>query len=240
MDPRAMRPHGLAMLAFHGGDRGAELAVERDDGHRDRLPVHHFFRTSEEFLPLERIALDRCRGTILDVGAGSGLHALALQARGAEVTALDIAPEAVAIMRARGVRNAREGDVFAFDGGPYDTLLLLGHGIGMVEDLDGLDRFLAHARQMLTADGRVLVHSLDVRDTEDPVHLAYHASNRDAGRYVGQTRLRFAFGEHVGPWCGWLHVDPETLGHHADVQGWAMEIVVQPGGGEYLAQLTRA
>jgi SAM-dependent methyltransferase len=239
MNARAMHPHGQAMLAFHAGDHAAELAVERDDGYRDHLPVSHFFRTSEEFFPLERIALDRCGDTVLDIGAGSGLHTLALQERGAEVTALDICPEAVEIMRGRGVRDARVGDVFAFDGGPYDTLLLLGHGIGMVEDLEGLKRFLPHARRLTTAQGRVLVHSIDVRDTEDPLHLAYHAANREAGRYVGETRLRFAFGMDVGPWCGWLHVDPETLGGHSGAEGWAMEIAAQPGGGEYLAQLTR-
>ena len=240
MDPRAMHPYALAMLAYHRGDHSAELLIRRDDGHEDVVPVAFFFRDANAFSPIETFALDRCTGRVFDVGAGAGPHSLALQARGGDVTALDVAPEAVEIMRDRGVKSAVVGDVMTFDEGAFDTLLMLGHGIGVVEDMAGLVRFLTHATQIATVGGRVLVHSVDVRDPEDPVHLSYHARNREAGRYVGETRLQFGFEGETGPWCGWLHVDPETLSEHADAAGWNTQIVVQPGGGEYLAELTRA
>ncbi len=237
MDPRAMRPYALAMQAYHHGDHTAELLIRRDDGYEDQVPIAFFFREPDAFSHVENFALDACTGHVLDVGAGSGLHSLTLQDRGTDVTALDLAPESVEIMRERGVKDVVVGDIMTYRGDPYDTVIMLGHGIGVVEDLAGLDRFLEHAGDLTHPDGSVLLHSVDVRDTEDPAHLSYHAANREAGRYVGETRLQFEFGDAVGPWCGWLHVDPETLGHHAEQHGWTMQIVVQPGRGEYLAAL---
>jgi SAM-dependent methyltransferase len=235
-----MRPYALAMQAYHQGDHAAELLIRRDDGYEDRVPIAFFFREPDAFGHVENFALDRCTGHVLDVGAGSGLHSVVLQERGVQVTALDVASEAVGIMRERGVADAVTGDVMTHTGGPYDTLIMLGHGIGVVEDLEGLDAFLAHVRSIVAPQGRVLVHSVDVRDTEDPVHLTYHARNREAGRYEGETRLQFGFGDDVGPSCGWLHVDPETLAARATAAGWNTQIVVQPGGGEYLAELSLA
>lgn len=235
-----MRPYARAMMAYHRGAEEAELLIRRDDGYEDRVPIAFFFREPIAFSHVENFALDGCAGHVLDVGAGSGLHSLALQERGTNVTALDLAPEVVEIMRDRGVRNAIVGDVMTHTGGPYDTVIMLGHGIGVVEHIEGLDRFLEQASRITTPDGSILVHSVDVRDTEDPAHLSYHARNREAGRYVGETRLQFGFANDVGPWCGWLHVDPETLSERASAAGWDTQLVIQPGSGEYLAELSRA
>jgi SAM-dependent methyltransferase len=200
--------------------------------------VSHFFRAPEEFSPIERAALERCRGRVLDIGGGTGLHSLVLQERGHEVTTIDVCPEAVEIMTARGVRDARREDVFRFRGGPFDTLLMLGHGIGLVEDLAGLDRFLPHARDLAGAGGQVLLHSTDVSRTKDPAHLSYHEANRRAGRYIGEIRLRFEYEGRGGPSCGWLHVDEDTLQKHAAPAGWKCETLRREETGDYLACLS--
>ncbi len=235
-----MFPYGRALLAYYRGDTQAELTIRREDGLEDRLPMSHFFRPAERFLPIELEALDQCRGHVLDIGAGTGLHSLVLHDRGFDVTALDVNELAVDIMDEAGVRDTRCSDIFAFDGGPFDTLLLLGHGIGMVEDLAGLDRFLIHARTLMQPDGQVLVHSHDVRKTTDPRHLTYHDAARRAGRYIGEIRMQFVFENEVGPMCGWLHVDPQTLERHAAQGQWAGEILMEEESGDYLARLTPA
>ena len=237
MDPRAMTPHGLAMFAYFDGEASAHLVIRRDDGFEVSLPASHFFRSPDEFSPIETTALESCRGDVLDIGAGAGIHSLPLQARGHAVTAIEINPEAVEIMTRRGVRDVRCVDVFDFGEGTFDTLLMLGHGIGMVEDLQGLSRFLAHARGLLRAGGQLLFDSLDVRRTEDPVHLAYHEANRRAGRYFGATRLQSEYAGRTGPYCRWLHVDPETLQREAERAAWKCEIVLRLAGGDYLARL---
>jgi hypothetical protein len=115
---------------------------------------------------------------------------------------------------------------------------MLGHGIGMTETLAGLDRFLIHARRLTAADGRLLVTSLDARWSDAPEHVAYREANRRAGRYVGEIRMQVEFAGEAGPYCGWLHVDPDTLAQHAAATGWTCAILYSEDSGDYLACLT--
>lgn len=240
MDPSAMTPYGLALLAHAAGETGAELTIRRDDGVASSLPAGHFFRDASQLSPIEAAALDRCRGDVLDVGAGTGTHSLILRDRGLTVTSIDICPQAVDVMVQRGVREARVADVFTYGGGPFDTLLLLGHGIGVVEDLDGLGRFLEHARTLVHGDGQILLDSVDVTRSSAPENRAYHEANRRGGRYVGETRIQMEFRGRRGPLCGWLHVDPRTLAERAARSGWTSEVVLEQDTGEYLARLARS
>ena len=240
MSAEAMGPYGQALLDYFRGEPLATIVVHRSDGHADNLPASVFFREPASFSPIEQAALNLCRGTVLDIGAGTGCHSLALQERGVPVLALDVSPQALEILAGRGVEACRQADVFEFQGGPFDTLLLMMHGIGMVGDLEGLDRFLSHAHTLLNLGGQLLFDSLDVRYTENPVHLAYQEANRKAGRYVGQIRLRFEYRGQLGLPFDWLHVDPGTLAEHAGRMGWSCRVVRQEENGDYLAQLTPA
>lgn len=235
----AMRPFGKALLSYLEGDQGAEVLVRREDGLESSLPARYFFRPEAEFSEIEQAATERSGGRVLDLGAGAGSVALALQGRGLSVTALDISPEAVEVGRRRGLHDVVCADAFDYRGGPFDTVLMLGHGIGMVGTLEGLDRFLVHARGLLRESGQLLVDSLDVRVTEDPANLKYHDHNRRAGRYIGEVRMQFSFRGETGPFCGWLQVDPETLESHARAAGWKTEILLCGEHGDYLARLTQ-
>lgn len=238
MNLKAMEPFGKALLAFHNGDSGAELVLRREDGHEAAIPVWLFFREETHFSEMERAALELCTGHVLDIGCGTGLHSLVLQSREFLVTALDISPEAVTIARQRGVADVHLGDVLAFAGGPFDTLLLMGHGIGMVETINGLQRFLSMAHGFLKDHGQIILDSLDVRVTDDEQHLAYHDKNRRAGQYIGEIRTMFEFKECKGPYCGWLQVDAETLTEYAEKTGWRCQIVRREENGNYLARMT--
>ena len=237
MNAAPMEPYGQALLDFFYGDPTATIVVHRDDGHADNLPAGVFFREPAAFSPIEQAALDLCRGHVLDVGAGTGCHSLALQERGTRVLAIDVSPQALEILAQRGVEECRQADIFQFHGGPFDTLLLMMHGIGMVGDLAGLDRFLGHAHTLLKPGGQLLFDSLDVRRTDEPAHLAYQEANRQAGRYFGEIRMRFEYQGHMGPLFGWLHVDPGTLAGRAEELGWSCRVVRQEENGDYLAQL---
>jgi SAM-dependent methyltransferase len=239
MDPKAMTPYGLALLAFLQGDAQANLIIRRDDGVEGSLPVSHFFRQPGQFTTIEDTALGLSHGQVLDIGAGAGIHSLVLQSRGLRVTAIDLSPQAVEIMVRRGVVDVQCGDIFSFQGGLFDTLLMLGHGIGLVENRQGLERFLQQVGGLLRPGGQLLLDSLDVRRTQDPSHLAYQEANRRAGRYPGEIRMQFAYNGQAGPYCGWLHVDAQTLGEQARQRGWGCEVVIEEESGDYLARLTR-
>jgi SAM-dependent methyltransferase len=201
------------------------------------MPISFFFRGPHDFPEIEKTALDLCSGHVLDIGAGTGVHSLELQARGQEVTAVDICPEAIEIMDERGVIDARLTDIFGISGGSFDTLLILGHGIGISGDLSGLDHFLKHSRKLVRSGGCLLLDSMDVRKTDDQVHLAYHERNRRAGKYFGINRLQLEFAGRAGPYFDWLHVDPDTLCVYAESAGWGCEIVAGGEGGNFLAKL---
>ncbi len=213
----AWKPLGRALAAYLKGARGAQAIAHRSDGQSYAIPARLFFRSPRAFSPLEKLALSLVQGRVLDVGAGAGCHALALQRRGIAVCALDALPQAVRVMRQRGVRDPRQGDFFLPDAraasrlrrqrdgrpvqgrtqprgwrkGPerFDTLLMMMNGIAPAGTLAGLRRFLRRARRVLRPGGRVLLDSLDLRLDE---HFRWAVPLRPHRRPV---RGRRYFGE---------------------------------------------
>jgi SAM-dependent methyltransferase len=233
-----MGPHGRALEDEFRGRRCHDLAIVRDDGHAGTVPVSLFLSETPVF-PQEVRVLDGCRGRVLDVGAGGGRHALLLQSRGLEVCAIDVVPQAVTIMRERGVRDARLLDFLDYHETGFDTALLLGHGLGLAGDLAGLERWLDHLEWCLAPGGQVLADSFDVRCTEDPVHLSYSASLEAQGRYRGEMRFHLEYGDLVGPEFGWLHVDFDTLARLAASRCWRAERLDGDDDGNYWCCLER-
>ena len=238
MTDHKIDPYSAALLDYQSGNAAARLLIQREDGQRGVLPASFYFRRAEELLPFERLALDLCHGHVLDVGGGAGAHTLALQDRGLRVTALDISPQAVSIMQDRGVRDARCANIFTFQDGPFDTVLLLGNGIGLAGQLPGVEPFLRHLKGLVAGSGQLLLHSLDVRCSSQSAELAYQEANRKAGRYFGEVRVAFQYRDAIGsPFC-WVHVDADTLADLGRRAGWKSEVMIQQADGNYLARLT--
>ena len=238
MDLTAWKPHEAAMLSFHRGNRGAVIVVY-DDFERDEVPVAYFFRNVDQFPGVELTALELCRGRVLDVGAGSGCHSLVLQKRGLEVTAIEILPGLVEILRERGVRDVRQASWMDVQAGQFDTLLFMMNGLGLVETLTGLPRFFEDVRRLLRPGGQILADSTDVRVRMDPVSRKTGALQRPDGRYVGELHFQLEFAGKKGPPFAQLYVDPETLQRYARDAGWSCGIVEPPDEyGNYLARLT--
>ncbi|HEX8345342.1 MAG TPA: class I SAM-dependent methyltransferase, partial [Actinoplanes sp.] len=103
--------------------------IERDDGLINGAPSDHYLAEPHEWQPHDRRALDRVRGSVLDIGTGAGRAALELQRRGVPVTGLDISPGAIEVARRRGLRDTVLNTVDAYARSParYDTFLLLGN-----------------------------------------------------------------------------------------------------------------
>jgi SAM-dependent methyltransferase len=237
VDPDAWKPHEAAMQAFHRGRHDAAIVVY-DDFACDEVPISYFFRTPDQFPPYEHIALNRCRGHVLDVGAGSGCHALALQARGLRVTAIEVLPGLVKILRDRGVRDAQVATWMDLAAGPFDTVLMMMNGLGLAETLPGLRRFLRRARSLVRPGGQVLADSTDVRVRMVP-EAARKGSLRVDGRNPGELHFQLEFRGRKGPPFAQLYVDAETLDRHARREGWACKIIQAPDEyGHYLACLT--
>lgn len=239
VDPTAAwRPLGDALLDFHRGDTDAVLIVASDLWEDEPTPVEAFYRPSTAELPaLERTALGLCRGRVLDLVAGAGRHALDLQVLGHEVVAVDPLPEAVAIMRDRGVDDPRLGDLGSATGERFDTIVMLMHGVGIVGDIHGLGVLLETAHQLLEPGGRLIFDSADLSAVlEDEAPELLDERNR-AGRYVGEVEFQLSYRDMVGPPYPWLFVDPTTLACLGGAAGFRIEIVRRGGRGSYLALL---
>lgn len=228
----AWSPLAVALRDYQKGTDDAALVVSSDLWEDEVMPARDYYRPHEIPLPaIDRAALDRCCGRVIDVGAGAGRHAIELERRGHDVVALDLCPAAVEVMRHRGVRGARCGDMWtiARDGG-FDTALMLMHGIGVVGDLAGLGRFLERLPALMAPGGQLLCDSADIRHLVDP--------RSGAGTdYVGEVTFQLSYNGRSGPPYPWLFVDPDTLSILADAAGWTTEIVMTDDSGAYLARL---
>jgi SAM-dependent methyltransferase len=234
-------PHARALLAYESGDEEATLTVIDDLGDEDRLPVSWFFRSGAGMPPLERLALALCRGRVLDLGAGAGSHALALQKRRLAVTAVEILPEIVELLLRRGVVDAREGSLRDPPSGRWDTLLLLMNGWGLAETLSGLEQFLSAAQGLLAPGGRIIADSTDMRPFATGIGGTDRSEAiREDGRYVGEIQFQLEFDGRRGDPFSYLYVDPDTLARVAGGSGWTVEIAGRGPNGAFLSVLRRS
>jgi SAM-dependent methyltransferase len=229
---------GQALLAYHHGDATATATVHCNVADDEPLPASYFFRTLLQMPELERQALDEARGRVLDLGAGAGCHSLELQSRGFDVKAVDVSAGAVQVMTERGVRTVARHDLFdprPASELPYDTILLLMNGLGLAGTLEGLNKFLAHARTLLAPDGQILATSSDVRylyEDEDGSLLI----NLN-GPYYGEVTYELSYGGQTGTAFPWLFVDAALLNDAAETAGYTAEFLGEDENEQYLVRL---
>ena len=95
-------PMGAAIADYFANGKASKLRVFSSMFDEDEIPVKQLFRNFTEMPVLEQEALRMSEGRILDVGAGSGCHSLALQEMGKTVKAIDISPLSVEVILKRG------------------------------------------------------------------------------------------------------------------------------------------
>ncbi|WP_439882412.1 class I SAM-dependent methyltransferase [Pontibacter sp. MBLB2868] len=228
-------PIGSAVLDFIAGDVNTEITVESNLTEDDFIPVSYLFRKEDEMPEMELLALDMCKGAILDIGAGAGCHTLALQDRNLQVTALDISGGAVEAMKQRGVKQVMHRSVYDLEG-KFDTLLMLMNGIGIAGDLQGLERFLEHAKTLIQPKGQILLESSDIlymfEEEDGSVLLDLNAG------YYGEVKYNMKYKTQESGWFNWLFIDPEILEDYAGKHGFDFKVLFEGEAGNYLARLT--
>lgn len=230
-------PMGSAIADYfkhHNADRLRVFSSQFDE---DEIPVKELFRTEKQMPFLEKTALRLATGKILDVGAGSGCHALALQEAGKEVHAIDISPLSVEVMKLRGVQHVTLSNLFDEQfSESYDTILMLMNGAGIIGKLENLPSFFKKMKLLLRPGGSILMDSSDLRylfEEEDGSIIIDLA-----GDYYGEIDFQMQYKDVKGKSFDWLYIDFQTLSLYAAENGFKAELVKEGKHYDYLARLS--
>ena len=221
---------GRAIYDFYLKKSKTTFSIHYRNHEPDEMPIDVFFREGDDTPVIEQYALSLVKGTVLDVGAGAGVHSLELSKNGYAVTALDYSKECVKVMSDRGVKNVHNGNIFHWDNGEkYDTILLLMNGIGLARKLKDLVKTIDVLKLKLNPGGQILFDSSDLSYLYENVPKPTH--------YFGEIESKFEYNGLMGDWESWLYVDPYTMIDICEKAGIDIEIIVEDDTGLYLAKI---
>ena len=202
------------------------------------MSVAYLFRSYAEMPKLEQKALQLANGNVLDVGCGAGSHALYLQEKGIDVTAIDISANAIKACELRGLKNAKVQDIMQLEGNKFDTILLLMNGAGMCGKLKNIPNFLQKLKALLTDEGQILVDSSDI--------IYMFDEDEDGGKwiptdvdYYGEVIFDIAYKGEKEASFDWMYIDYNTLQNAAVANGLQCELILEGEHFDYLAKLTK-
>ena len=229
-------PMGRAIYEYHKFGKAEDVVVHSSMFDDDVIPIETLFRSLVEMPAIERVALEAAYGDILDVGAGSGCHSLALKGLGKKAVAVDISPLSVQVMKERGV-DARLVNFYdqSFDE-TFDTVLMLMNGTGIIGNLDNIGNFFTRLKQILKPGGCLLIDSSDLRylfEEEDGSLMIDLADD-----YYGQVDFQMQYKDDIGEPFDWLYLDFNTLAYYAEENGFKAEVIAEGEYYDYLAKLT--
>ena len=232
---------GRAMLDFAQGAPWENIRTWTSVAGEDELPLPYLFRNFEQMPAIEQRALKLCKGSILDIGCGSGIHSLWLQKNNFDVKAIDISKGAIEVCRLNGVKQAEVNDIWELRNERFDTLLLLMNGMGMCGTLSRIEGLLQHLKSLLKPGGQILADSSDIvymfegGEEEDDDEL-----DLPEDHYYGEVLFQTFYKELKGEVFPWLYVDYPNLELHASKAGLNCELVLPGDHYDYLARLTIA
>ena len=228
---------GAAIYDYHRkGSAAGKLVVHSSMFEDDEIPVESLFRSFGQMPALEQTALRLAEGRILDVGAGSGCHCMALRDMGKDAVAIDISPLSVSVMTDKGI-DARlmnlDDDKFKET---FDTVLMLMNGSGIIGRLENMETFFKKMKQILAPGGCVLMDSSDLRYLYEDEDGNFEIDLADD--YYGMVDYQMVYKDIAGEPFDWLYVDFETLAYYAEEAGFDCEYLAEGEHYDYLAKLT--
>ena len=229
-------PMGEALQNFYFQGVYEQVWVFSDITEPESIDPCYLFRNWNQMPPVEQLALQLAKGGVLDIGAGSGVHARWLADQGLAVTALDNSPGAVAVLNENQAYRTVHANVFNYHPtGRFDTILLLMNGVGLAGNLEGLQHLLRLLKQWLKADGQVLLDSTDLRPLmgADVVEARKEAEKR----YYGIVQYQMAYGGILGTPFEWLFADWPTVKAYANQQGFEAQCYHYGTDHHWLGQL---
>ena len=228
-------PMGAAILDYQTKGKAGKLSILSSMFEEDEMPVKHLFRNLENMPMLEQKALSLAKGKVLDVGAGAGCHALALQAQSIAVKAIDISPLSCEAMELRGVMDAECINLFDehLETG-FDTILLLMNGTGIAGKIENLPALFNRLKALLNKDGQILIDSSDIKYIYENEDGSFDINLNAA--YYGEVDYQMVYKDVKGDSFDWLYVDFPLLKSIAESCGLHGELIAEGEHYDYLAR----
>ena len=227
-------PMGQAIVDFAKTKINEDIIVSSEICDDDVIPSEYLFRSFDEMPKIEQLALEKCSGSILDIGAGAGIHAKYLLEKGKDVTCIDISPLSVSHLLQQKIK-ARQINFYNLEDEKYDTLLMLMNGLGIAGTLSNLEFTLIKAKSLLADNGKVLCDSSDIKYLYEDDEGGYWI-DLNAG-YYGDFKYQMKYKSHTSDWFDWLYVDFDKLKETAEKVGFNVELLHEEDG-QYLVELT--
>jgi hypothetical protein len=155
-------------------------------------------------------------GTVIGKNAFTTIF---LQVNGFSVPVHDILPEAIRIIKGQAASNSLK---------EYDTIAMLGHRIGMVENSSGIKQYLQDIGPSLRPDGGLLFTSIDISKNPD-------SPNRPTTVY---NNLQIQQANLIGPFFTMPRIKADALKNQAIAADWQIEMLYRQGENNYAAQLS--
>ena len=226
---------GQALLDYQNGNYTEDIITSTNISDEDILPIPYLFRAFKDMPKLEQQALKLCKGSILDVGCGSGSHSLQLQKKGLKVKAIDISKGAIEVAKQRGVQTC-EVKALLDETETFDTILLLMNGTGIFQELSQVSKHLSHLKNLLNPNGQILIDSSDIKYMYEDEDGGYWMDMNSS--YYGELDYFLSYkGEKEAP-MKWLYLDFETLKLACETLGLRCELVFEGAHFDYLAKLS--
>jgi precorrin-6B methylase 2 len=232
---RISDPIGEAILDYAENRQANDIIVSSELCEDDVIPLEVLFRTRKEMPELELKALELCRGDVLDVGAGAGIHCLELQKKRLNVFAIEASLGATEHLRNCNIPVEHVLFENFAPNTKYDTILMLMNGIGIAGTLGQLKATLLHAKTLLKPGGQLICDSSDIRYLyEDDDGALWMNLNAE---YYGNFRFQMHYKKTSGPWFDWLYIDYDSLHIIANKAGFSCKKVSEQDH-HFLAQLS--
>lgn len=227
---------GKAILDYQTNNYPQDLITETSISEADEMAVSYLFRNFEEMPKLEQKALQLSRGKILDVGCGAGSHALYLQEKGFDVTAIDISENAVKACKLRGLKKVKVKDLASITNEKFDTILLLMNGTGIFGTLEKCGSYLLKLKSLLNENGQILIDSSDI--------IYMFDEDEDGGKwipsdgYYGELTFTVQYKGETEETFPWLYLDYNTLQNACFANDLQCELILEGEHFDYLAKIT--
>ena len=215
---------------FHGND-DTPIRVFINKNEEPEMYPSIFFRPYKNMLKYEKIALKESQGKVLDLGCGAGCHAIYLQGKGVDVTAVEISKKSAKVAQKRGVEKLINEDWRNLSLKNFDTVLVLMNGMGLAESPAELKIMFRKLKGFLRKSGSILIDSTDVTYAKADwpmLDSEYFGKVQFELKYKGKTQC-----------FPWLFIDFETAIQTAKSVRLNVEVLERARNGHFLLRLSK-